>query len=126
MWAHFQDLGEGNEGLTRYGAQARVVNIDQSLDAFGKLDTFLHESMHLVEGDAIGAWGSRWRTIADKFTFGPGRESQYNWRNYADLYGASYNEISATGGGSYPLEAGFNRFAVDVVNNLGACRGVCP
>jgi hypothetical protein len=127
-WVHMQDLPGDALGMADYGAQSRVINIDNSLGSgsIHTLDTFVHESMHLVEGDLLGANGMAWRNVKDTLRFGPSNESQYNWRNYSDLYGASYNQISATGGGSYPIEAGFDRFSHDVVNNLAACGSVCP
>jgi hypothetical protein len=128
VWVHSVDLPGDAVGMVDYGAQSRVVNIDRSLGAnsIHTLDTYVHESMHLVEGDLIGSNGMAWRKASDVLRFGPSDNSQYNWRGYSDLYGASYNQISATGGGSYPIEAGFDRFSHDVVNNLAACGAVCP
>jgi len=128
VWVHSVDLAGDAVGMVDYGAQSRVINIDRSLgsNSIYTLDTYVHESMHLVEGDLIGSNGMAWRKASDMLRFGPSDNSQYNWRGYSDLYGASYNQISATGGGSYPIEAGFDRFSHDVVNNLAACGAVCP
>ena len=119
-------MGERELGMVNYRSDPRLANINSSFrnDSIGSVDIALHETMHMVEGDLLR--GTTWRYIKDVARFGWSDEAQYNWRSYSDLYSASYNQISATGGGTYPVEAGFGRFAHDVINNLAACGAVCP
>jgi RHS repeat-associated protein len=130
VWVRGQDLPPGVEGVTRYGSESNVVNIDYTLlkgQDILTLSTFLHESMHIVQGDAVGLLGMEIQSRFDRLRFGPFDDWVYDWRRYPGLTSASYADVSITGAGfSYPVEAGFNRFAADVINNLSACGGVCP
>ncbi|MEO5766746.1 MAG: RHS repeat-associated core domain-containing protein [Polyangia bacterium] len=125
-----EEMDAGTLGEVRYRSDPKTVFLNRDLATVRgvetiALDTVLHESMHLVEGNQIGGWGSFVRTVSDKFRFGFSDDAQYQWKNYGDLRGASYSWISATGGTSYPVEAGFDRFSASVMGNLSRCGGVC-
>ena len=63
----FQSLSGDKEGKTNYLRGSRTITIDSMISRmrYAALDTFLHESMHLIQGDRVGAVGMFLRSISD-------------------------------------------------------------
>jgi RHS repeat-associated protein len=120
-------LSGSKEGKTGGFLGGREMIIDSTIAKmpYHALKTFLHESMHMVQMDRVGRAGATWRSWSDTIRFGFSEEAQYEWSKYPSLHGVSFESISATGGGAYPLDAGFNRFAQSVLDNLSRCGGIC-
>jgi len=122
----FDKLGD-DLGVTNHGEDSRLIRLNENMvfDKLQQLKTFLHETMHLLRGDIYGSWSNRWRKAADILRFGRSTDNQYLVAKYPELGMLSFDEVSLQGGGSYPVEAGFNRFRDSVIENLDQCGGVC-